>query len=80
MTKADAVIKFSAQVSKVTTLVDNGWSVTLHGSEKDIETAYLMMKCKQSGGLLEIAAIAVKAKNARNSRKNQITNDISTTY
>jgi predicted transcriptional regulator len=57
----DAVIKFQAQVSKVTTLADGGLRVVLDLSETDIETAKSMMQAKQQGAFLEIAAVPIKS-------------------
>lgn len=75
------IIRFSAQVSKVTTLVDGGIRITLDLPETDIETATKMMQVRQGGGVLEIAAVPVnKAKNGRKSRKTEITDDTGATY
>jgi hypothetical protein len=60
MSKTDeTVIKFTAQVSKVTTLADGGLRVVLDLSEEYIEVARKMMQVKQAGAVLEIAAVAV---------------------
>jgi hypothetical protein len=61
--KDDAVITFSATVSKVTTLADGGIRVVLDLSESAIDTATKMMQAKQAGAVLEIAVIPVKSKN-----------------
>lgn len=58
----DKVIRFSAQVSKVTTMADGGLRIVLDLSEKDIETAKKMMEVKQAGAILEIAAVPVAVK------------------
>lgn len=82
MAKVDEkdVIKFKAQVSKVTTLSDGGIRLVFDISELDIEVAKKMMEVKQAGALLEIAAVAVKVKNGRKSRKTATTDDSSATY
>lgn len=53
------VIKFKAQISKVTTMADGGLRVVLDMSETEIEVAKKMMQAKQAGAILEVAAIAV---------------------
>jgi len=53
------VIKFKAQVSKVTTMADGSLRVVLDFSEKDIDVATKLMQTKQAGAMLEIAAVAV---------------------
>lgn len=58
----DEVIRFTAQVSKVTTLADGGLRVVLDLSEKDIEIAKKMMEVKQVGAILEVAAVPVTEK------------------
>lgn len=52
-------IKFSAQVSKVTTLVNGGLRLVLDLSESDIEVAKNMMEVKQAGAILKIVAIPI---------------------
>jgi hypothetical protein len=81
MSKTDAVIKFQAQVIKVQTLADGALRITLDLPEDLINIAALLMESKRQGGLLEIAAVAVKkAKNAGKSRKIQTTDDSSATF
>jgi hypothetical protein len=53
------VIKFTAQVSKVTTMADGGLRVVLDMAETEIEVAKQMMQVKQAGASLEVVAIAV---------------------
>ena len=53
------VIKFKAQVSKVTTMADGGLRVVLDMAETEIEVAKQMMKAKQIGAILEVAAVAI---------------------
>jgi len=55
----EVVIRFTAAVAKVQTLVDGGLRVTLDLSEKEIKAASDLMKCKQRGAVIEIAAIPV---------------------
>jgi len=55
------VIRFTAQVSKVTTLADGGLRVVFDLSETEIEVAKQMMQVKQAGAVLEIAAIPIVA-------------------
>lgn len=59
----EAVIRFSAQVSKVTTLADGGLRVVFDLAETEIEVAKQMMEVKQAGAVLEIAAVPVIKKN-----------------
>jgi hypothetical protein len=53
------VIKFKAQVSKVTTMSDGGLRVVLDMAESEIEVAKKMMQVKQAGAILEVVAVAV---------------------
>lgn len=53
------VIRFKAQVSKVTTMADGGLRVVLDMAETEIEVAKKMMQVKQAGAILEIAAVPV---------------------
>ena len=54
-----SLIKFKAQVSKVTTMADGSLRVVLDFGEKDIDIATKLMQVKQAGAVLEIAAVAV---------------------
>ena len=58
------IIKFKAQVSKVTTMADGGLRVVLDMAETEIEVAKQMMQVKQAGAILEVAAVPVYAKIA----------------
>jgi hypothetical protein len=53
------LIKFKAQVSKVTTMADGSLRVVLDFSEQDIDIATKLMQVKQAGAILEIVAIPV---------------------
>ena len=55
----DNAIRFSAQVSKITTLADGGIRFVLDVSESEIEAAKMLMQAKQAGAVLEIAAVPV---------------------
>lgn len=55
----NSVIRFIAQVQKVQTLADMGIRVTFDLPETAIDSATMLMKVKQAGGILEIAAVAV---------------------
>lgn len=78
---SEEVIRFTAQVSKVSTLSDGGIRLIFDISETAIDTATKMMQVKQAGAILEIAAIPVnKVKSGRKSRKTEITDDSSATY
>lgn len=74
------VIKFQAQVIKVQSMQDGALRVTLDMPEHLIDIAALLMESKRQGGLLEVAAVAIKAKNGRKSRKTETTDDSSATY
>ena len=70
------VIRFTAQVSKVQTMADGGLRVVLDFSESEVDTAAALMKVKQAGGVLEIAAVPIvnppvaqEAKNDRPSKR-----------
>lgn len=56
------VIKFSAQVSKVTTLADGGLRIVFDIAETEIEVAKQMMQVKQAGAILQIAAVSIVEK------------------
>lgn len=56
---SDGIIKFTAQVSKVQTMADGGLRVILDFQETAIDTAAALMRVKQAGGVLEIAAVAI---------------------
>jgi hypothetical protein len=56
------LIKFTAQVSKVTTMADGGLRVVLDMAETEIEVAKQFMQVKQAGAILEIVAIPVVEK------------------
>ena len=75
------LIKFSAQVAKVSTMADGGIRLILDLPETAIDTATKMMQAKQAGAILEVVALPVnKRKNAGKSRKIQIADDSSATY
>jgi len=77
---SEEAIRFSAQVAKVTTLADGGIRITLDLPETDIDTATKMMQVRQGGGILEVAAVPVKAKHERRARKTEINRDTEATY
>lgn len=60
----DEVIRFSAQVSKVTTLADGGLRIVFDLAETEIEVAKQMMQVKQAGAILEVAAVPIEEKKA----------------
>ena len=81
MTKpSDSVIRFQAQVSKVTTLSDGGIRLVLDIPETEIQTATRMMEAKQAGAILEIAAVPTVKRNGRKPRKTEITENAGATY
>jgi len=53
------LIKFKAQVSKVTTMADGSLRVVLDFGEQDIDIATKLMQVKQVGAILEIVAVPV---------------------
>jgi len=59
MTDTQEVIRVSAVVYKVQTLVDGGLRVTLDLPETAIGEASRLMECKRGGAVLEIAAVPV---------------------
>ena len=59
MTEEVNLIKFKAQVSKVTTMADGALRVVLDFGEQDIDIATKLMQVKQAGAILEIVAIPV---------------------
>jgi hypothetical protein len=58
--KNPTVIEFQAQVWNIKTLVDGGINVTLALSDKSIEQIAQLLECKNSGFMLEVAAVPVK--------------------
>ena len=54
------VIRFSASVFQIRTLVDGGMNVTLSLSDKDIKQVSQLLECKKIGAVLEVAAVPVK--------------------
>ena len=76
---SDDAIRFTAQVAKVTTLVDGGIRITLDLPETAIETATKMMQVRQAGAVLEIAAVPLKAKREK-PRKSETQGNTSPTY
>ena len=55
------VIRFTASVNKVQTMVDGGLRVVLDFPEGAIDAATKLMQAKQAGAVLEIAAIPLDA-------------------
>ena len=55
----DEVIRFSATVYKVQTLIDGGLRVTLDLPETAIGEAAKLMECKRGGAVLEVAAVPI---------------------
>lgn len=53
------VIRFTASVSQVRTMADGGLRVILDFDERAINAATALMKVKNGGGVLEIAAVPV---------------------
>ena len=53
------IIRFTASISQVRTMADMGLRVVLDFSEVSIDAATALMKVKQAGGVLEIAAVPV---------------------
>lgn len=56
---ASPIIKFKAQISKVTTMADGGLRLVLDLSESEIEVAKKMMEVRLAGAILELVAIPV---------------------
>jgi hypothetical protein len=54
------VIRFSASVFQIRTLVDGGMNVTLALSDKDIKQVSQLLECKKIGAVLEVVAVPVK--------------------
>jgi hypothetical protein len=54
------VIRFSATVFQIRTLVDGGMNVTLALSDKDIKQVSQLLECRKMGAVLEVAAVPVK--------------------
>jgi 2-methylisocitrate lyase-like PEP mutase family enzyme len=55
----EQLIKFKAQVSKVTTMADGSLRVVLDFGEQDIDIATKLMQVKQAGAILEVVALPV---------------------
>jgi hypothetical protein len=54
-------IRFSAQVWKIQTIVDGGTRLTLDMGLLPADVLVALFEAKQPGGMLEVAAVAVKA-------------------
>jgi hypothetical protein len=61
---SEEVIRFRAEVSKVTTLADGGIRIVLDIAETEIEVAKQMMQARQAGAVLEVAAVPVRVELA----------------
>jgi hypothetical protein len=57
---SDDVIRFSAIVYKVQTLVDGGLRLTLDLPENAIEQVSQLIQCKRGGAVLEVTAVPIK--------------------
>lgn len=57
--KPDGLIKFTAQVSRVTTLADGGLRIVLDLPEMAIRQASELMQARQAGAILEVVAVPV---------------------
>jgi hypothetical protein len=58
-------IRFQATVAQVKTMADGGIRLVLDLPETAIDTAAAMMKVRQGGGLLEIAAVAIEIEKVK---------------
>lgn len=67
----DPSIRFQAQVVKVQSMTDGALRVTLDMPENLVNIAALLMESKRQGGLLEIAAVPIRAENVRKSKKSE---------
>ena len=68
MSEKASVIKFTAQVSQVRTMADGGLRVILDFDEGAINTAAALMKVKNRGGVLEVAAVPVVLQSITNGK------------
>jgi hypothetical protein len=57
------IIRFVASIYKVQTLVDGGIRINLDLPETAIDAAAAMMRAKQAGAVIEVAAIAINKNN-----------------
>jgi hypothetical protein len=64
------VIRFSAQVFKVATLIDGGLRLTLDLPASDPDVIVALFEAKQPGVTLEVAAVAITAETLKNLDKN----------
>lgn len=62
MAKSESVIRFSAIVHQIKTLIDGGMNVTLSLSDKEIKQISQLLECKKNGAILEVAIVPVKQK------------------
>jgi hypothetical protein len=58
--KEDGLIKFSADVHQVKTLVDGGIQITLDLSETETETAKKLMDCRRNSVVLQVVIMPIK--------------------
>ena len=56
---SDNVIRFAVSVAQIKTMADGGLRFAFDAPETAIEAATELMRVKQAGGILEIAAIAI---------------------
>lgn len=54
------MIKFSADVHQVKTLVDGGIQITLDLSETETETAKKLMDCRRNSVVLQVVIMPIK--------------------
>ena len=64
MSEENEVIRFRAEVAKVSTLADGGIRVTLDLPEHSIEVAKLLMEARRAGAVLEVAAVPIDSYGA----------------
>ena len=54
-----AIIRFTVSVAQVKTMADGGLRFSFDAPETAIEAAAELMRVKQAGGVLEVAAVAI---------------------
>ena len=56
---SDSVLRFTVSIAQIKTMADGGLRFAFDAPETAVDIAAALMRVKQAGGVLEIAAVAV---------------------
>jgi hypothetical protein len=59
---SDGVLRFTVSIAQIKTMADGGLRFAFDAPETAVDIAAALMRVKQAGGVLEIAAVAVVPK------------------